>query len=84
MRLPFLTAHRAKPEQLTRRVIFWTMTGGENPAPGRPGNARARCLVGAVVVLGTKEGSTDTSPSLFGVETVVWSTVVKHDGNLKE
>ena len=31
-------AQRMHNERLTRRVMFGTMAGGENPGPGRPGN----------------------------------------------
>ena len=50
-------------ERLTRRVMFRTMAGGENPAPGRPEKNRTQCPT---------EGSTESSPLLFRVETVFW------------
>ena len=36
---------RAKPELLTRRMMFGTMAGGENLGPGRPRKSWARCPV---------------------------------------
>ena len=36
---------RTHNERLTRRVMFGTMAGGENPGPGRPETNWAQCLV---------------------------------------
>ena len=41
---------RANSAHVTRPVIFGTMAGGENPRPGRPGMALARCLVDDITV----------------------------------
>ena len=73
---------RAKPERLTRRAMFGTMDGGENPGPGRPGKTWARCLVDDIAVFRARKGSTELSPLLFGVETVQWPTASKRAGKL--
>ena len=56
---------------LTRRVMFGTMAGEENPGPGRPENNWAQCLADDLGVFQGTERSTKSSPLLFGVETVV-------------
>ena len=38
-------AQRTHNERLTRRVMFGTMAGRENPGPGRPEKNWAQCLV---------------------------------------
>ena len=67
-------------ERLTRRVTFGTMAGGENPGPGRPEKNRAQCLVDDLRVFRATEGSTESVPLVFGVETVLWSTAAKKGG----
>ena len=56
------------------------MIGGENPGPGRPGKTWARCLVDDIAVFKAKEGSTETSHLLLGVETVLWPTAANKGG----
>ena len=60
---------RTHYERLTRRVMFGTMAGGENPGPGRPENTSAQCLVDDLRVFRATEGSTESAPLVFGVET---------------
>ena len=60
---------RTSNERRTHRVMFGTMAGWVNPGRGRPGNNWAQCLVDDLRVFEATEGSTDSSPLLFGVET---------------
>ena len=62
---------RTTNERLTRRVMFGTMAGGENPGPGRPENNWAQCLSDGLRVFQATEGSTESSPLLLGVETLL-------------
>ena len=71
---------RAHDERLTRRVVFGAMAGGENPGPGRPEKNWAQCLVDDFRVFRATEGSTESVPLVFGVETVLWPTAAKKDG----
>ena len=71
---------RTTNERLTHRLMFGTMAGGENPAPGRPENNWAQCLADGIRVSQANEGSTDSSPLLFGVETVIWPRAAKKSG----
>ena len=71
---------RAHNERLTRRVTFGTMAGGENPGPGRPEKNWAQCLVDDLRVFRATEGSTESVPLVFGVETVLWPTAAKKGG----
>ena len=57
------------------------MAGGVNPGRGRPENNWAQCLVDDIRVFEATQGSTDSSPLLFGVETVLWPTAAKKSGN---
>ena len=52
---------RTNNERLTRRVMFGTMAGGENPGPGRPEKNWAQCLVDDLRVFQATEGSTESS-----------------------
>ena len=63
--------HRTTNERPTRRVTFGAITGGENPRPGRPENNWAQCLADDLRVFEAIEGSTENSPLLFRVETVL-------------
>ena len=65
---------------LTCRVMFGTMAGWENPGPGRPEKNWAQCLVDDLRVFRVTEGSTESVPLVFGVETALWSTAAKKDG----
>ena len=56
--------------------MFGTLAGGENPGPGQPENNWAQCLADIRVFQAT-EGSTDSSPLLFGVEAVLWPRAAK-------
>ena len=60
--------------------MFGTLAGGENPGPGRPERNWAQCLAGDIRVFQATEGSTDSSPLLFGVETVLWPRAAKKSG----
>ena len=68
---------RTHNERLTRRVMFGTMAGGENPGPGRPEKKWAEWLADYLRVFRTTEGSTERVPLFFGVETVLWPTAAK-------
>ena len=68
---------RTHKERLTRRVMFGTMAGGENPGPGRPEKNWAQCLVDDLRVFRASEGCTESVPLVFGVETVLWPTAAK-------
>ena len=71
---------RTNNERLTRRVMFGTMAGGENPGPGQPENIWAQCLVDDSRMFRATGGSTENFPVLFGIETVLWPTVAKKGG----
>ena len=71
---------RTANERMTHRVMFETLPGGENPGPGRPENNWAQCLADDIRVFQATEESTDSSPLLFGVETVLWPRVAKKSG----
>ena len=72
---------RTHHERPTRRVMFGTMAGGENPGPGRPEKKRAQYLVDNLRVFRATEGCTESSPSsVFGVETLLWPTAAKKGG----
>ena len=71
---------RMNNERPTRRVMFGTMADGENPGPGRPEKNWAQCLVDDLRVSRATEGSTENSPVVFGVETVLWHTAAKKGG----
>ena len=58
---------RTANERLTHRMMFWTMPGAVNPGRGRPETNWAQCLVDDIKVVEASEGSTDSSPLLFGV-----------------
>ena len=68
---------RTHHERLTRRVMFGTMAGGENPGPGRPEKNWAQRLVDDLRVFQATEGSTESVLLMFGVETVLWPTAAK-------
>ena len=75
-------AQRTNNERLTRRVMFGTMAGGENPGPGRPEKNWAQCLVDDLRVFRATEGPTESVPLVFGVETEqLWPTVPKRVGS---
>ena len=60
--------------------MFGTFVGGENPGPGRPEKNLAQCLVDDLMVFTATEGSTESVPMVFGVETVPWPTATKKGG----
>ena len=67
-RLLFVGAvQRTHNERLTRRVMFGTMAGWENPGPGRPEKNWAQCLVDGLRVFQATKGSTENVPLVFGV-----------------
>ena len=61
--------------------MFGTMAGEVNPGRSRPENNWAQCLVDDIRVFEATEGSTDSSPLLFGVETVLWPRAAKNIGS---
>ena len=71
---------RTNNERRTRRVMFGTMAGGENPGPGRPKKKWAQCPVDDLGMFRATEGSTESVLSVFVVETVLWPTAAKKDG----
>ena len=71
---------RTQNERLTRRAMFGTLASGENPGPGRPETNWAQCLVDDLRVFRATEGSTESVPLVFGVETVLWPTAAKKGG----
>ena len=71
---------RTQNEHLTRRVMFGTMAGGENPRPGRPETNLAQCLVNNLRVFRATERSTESVSLVFGVQTVLWPTAAKTGG----
>ena len=56
------------------------MAGGENPGSDRPENNWGQCLVDDLRVFRATEGSTESVPLVFGVETVLWPTAAKKGG----
>ena len=58
---------RMTNERLTGRVMFGTMAGGKNQGRGRPENNWAQCLADDLRDLKATEGSTESSPLLFGI-----------------
>ena len=57
--------------------MFGTMAGGENLGPGPPEKNWAQCQVDDVRVFRATKGSTESSPLVFGVETVLWPTAAE-------
>ena len=49
-------------ERLTRRVMFGTMAGGENPGPGRPEKKWAQRLLNDLRVFRATKGYTESFP----------------------
>ena len=72
---------RTTNKRLTHRVMLGTMADGMNPGRGRPEKNWAQCLVDDIRVLEATEGSTDNSPLLLGVDTVLWPRAAKKNGN---
>ena len=62
---------RTHNERPTRRVMFGKMAGGENPGLGRPEKNWAQCLIDNLREFRATEGSTESVPLVFGVETVL-------------
>ena len=60
--------------------MFGTMAGGESPGPGRPENNRAQCLADDLGGFQAAERSKESSPLLFGVDTVLWPRAAKKSG----
>ena len=56
---------RMHNERLTRRMMFGTMAGGENPGPDRPEKNWAQCLVVDLRVFRATEGSTESVSLVF-------------------
>ena len=65
---------RTHNQRLTRRAIYGTMNGGENPGPGRSAKNWVQCLVDDLRVFRATEGFTEFVLLVFGVETVLWPT----------
>ena len=72
-------AQRKTNGRLTHRGMFGTMAVGENPGPGRPEKNWAQRPADIRVFQAT-EGSTDSSPLLFGVDTVLRPRAAKKSG----
>jgi len=71
--------------RLPRRVMFGALSGGEKPKPGRPQKMWLDCVSDDLKAFQATSGSTEDSPSVFGVETALWTTAAKwwgkwHDG----
>ena len=62
---------RTNNERLTRRMMFGTMAGGDDPGPGRPENNWAQCLVDDLRVFRATEGSKESIRWAFGVGTML-------------
>ena len=60
--------HRTNNERLARRMMLGAMAGGENPGPGRPETNWVPCLVGDLRVFRATEGSTESVPLVFGID----------------
>ena len=54
--------------------------GGENPGPGRPERNWDQCVVDDLLVFRATEGSTESVPLVFGVETVLLTTAAMKGG----
>ena len=52
--------HRTHNDRPTRRVMFGTMAGGENPGPGRPEKNWAQCLIDDLRAFQATEASTES------------------------
>ena len=61
-------------------MMFGTLAGGENPGLGRPEKNWAQCLADDIRVFQATEGSTDSSPLLFVVKTVLWPRAAEKSG----
>ena len=61
--------------------MFGRISGGVNLGRGRSEKNWAQCLVDDIRVFEATKGSTDSSPSLFGVKTVLWPRAAKKSGN---
>ena len=72
---------RTTNDRLIHRVMFRTMSGGENPGPGRPEKNWAQCVADDIRVFKDIEGSTDSPPLLFRVETVLWRRAAEKNEN---
>ena len=60
--------------------MFGTVAGGENPGPGRREKNWAQCLVDDVKVFRATEGSTESFPLVFRVETGLWPAAAMKSG----
>ena len=60
--------------------MFETVAGGENPRPGRPEKNWAQFLVDDLWVFRATEGSTESFPLTFVLETMLWPTAAKKGG----
>ena len=77
---PVCGGRTADAQCATRRVMFGTMAGGENPGPGRPEKNWAQCLVDDLMMFRATEGFTESVPLVFDVEAVLWPTAGKKGG----
>ena len=66
--------------RLPRRVMFGALSGGGNPGPGRPEKNWLQCVSDDLQAFRATDGSTEDSPSIFGIETVLWPTAAKQWG----
>ena len=74
--------------RLPRRVMFGVLSGGKKPKPGRPEKIWLDCVSDDLKAFQATSGPTEDSPSVFGVETALWTTAAKrwdkwHDGSWK-
>ena len=63
--------------RLPRRVMFGALSRGENPGAGWPEKTWRQCLSDDLQAFQATNGSTEDSPSVFGVKTTLWTTAAK-------
>ena len=80
-RRAFFAVQPTTNDRLTHYVIFGKMTCGVKPGRGRPEKNWAQCLAGDIRVFEATQVSMDSSPLLFGVETILWPRAAKKDWN---
>ena len=57
--------------------MFGALSGGEKPKPGRPEKIWLDCVSENLKTFQATSGSTEDYPSVFGVETALWTTAAK-------
>ena len=68
---------RQNVRRLPSRSMLATMACGESPRPGGQPKTWHKSLVDDLKVFRATKGSTEQSPLVFGVETVLWTTAAK-------